>query len=60
MSDDRLSAIISTSAALVVVLASYFKWFHQTWGGPILRTWAKVMLGLVAAALVTAIVLLMR
>jgi hypothetical protein len=59
MTDDRMAAILSTVAALVIVVATWFQWWDITYeGGMRARPWVRVMLAVVAAALVVALVFL--
>jgi hypothetical protein len=40
MPTEKLSSFISIFVALVILLASYFKWYDATWNGPVLlRKW---------------------
>lgn len=59
MSDGRLAAILSTAAALVIVVATWFRWWDITMdGGMRARPWVRVMVALVSVELVVALGLL--
>ena len=59
MTTEKLSALLSLLAALVVVVASFFQWWNITYNGQLItKRWVKVLLGLVVVSLLAAIVLL--
>jgi len=59
MTTEKLSALLSLLAALVVVVASFFQWWNITYNGQLItKRWVKVLLGLVVISLLAAIVLL--
>lgn len=61
MAPEKLSALLSLLAAVVIALASFWQWWGITWdGGMPLKPWAKVMLAAVVLLLLSAICVLLR
>jgi hypothetical protein len=59
MTNDKLSALISLGAAIVIVGATFFQWWDITYnGGMVMRGWIRVLLVVVLMALSGAAVLL--
>lgn len=60
MTSDRVSALLSLFAALIIAGASFFRWFDAGWGGRLIpKPWVKFMLGAVVVLLVAAIAVLL-
>ena len=59
MSTEKLSSFISIFVALVILAASFFKWYDVAWNGPaLLREWIKWLFGACIVLLLIATVLL--
>lgn len=55
---EKLSAVISLTVALMIVLASFFQWWDLTWGGMRTRLWVKIMLLVCVILLIVTIILI--
>ena len=55
MPTEKLSFFISIFIALVILLASYFKWYDVTWNGSVLlRKWVQWLFGVCIVLLLIA------
>ena len=55
INNDKLSALISLSVAIIILAASYFQWWHITMdGGMPMRGWIKVLFVFLILALLTS------
>lgn len=55
MSAEKLSSLISLIVAIVILGASFFKWYDAAWNGAVLtKAWVKWLLAICIAALFVA------
>jgi len=59
MSTEKLSSFISIFVAIVILAASYFKWYDTAWNGAVLlRKWVKRLFAVCIVLLLIAAYLL--